>query len=75
MTNYQKRMTKFVWVGGMYGVCGAAAILYYELPNTAWLVLASTVCINYLLAAGFDAVYDSLNETLAAMVDRDRSQW
>lgn len=66
MTNYQKRMTRFVWAIRIYAVSGGLGIAI----NTGWLtsihvfVWWSTVTLLYCLAVGFDAVYDSLAEQL-----------
>lgn len=63
-TRYQHRISKLVWAANIYGVLGAFGIWYSSLPALAWLVLASTITVLYAVAAGFDAVFDSLNERI-----------
>ena len=60
MTQYQRRMTRFVWAGNIYGIAAPIGLWWYEAPGTSWFVFASTVTILYCLATGCDAVYDSL---------------
>ena len=64
MTNYQKRMTKLVWVGNVYLVGAPVALWYFSLPTVAWFVYVSTLLLLYCLAVGLDAVYDSLRERM-----------
>lgn len=67
MTNYQKRMDKFVFWTKTYSLAGVLAIFYcaaYSKENLfpAIAILASTEIVLVCLAIGFDAVYDSLRE-------------
>lgn len=62
MTNYQKRMTRFVSVVFIYSFGCPIAFAHYEIGGLAWVIYASTLTLYYGLAVGLDAVYDSLRE-------------
>lgn len=62
MTHYQTRITKLVWAGNIYSVVCPIALLYFGSSLIGWLVYFSTATINYCLAAGLDAVFDSVSE-------------
>lgn len=62
MTQYQRRMTKFVWTMNIYGVVCPIALWKTEASAISWLVYISTLTIMYGIAVGCDAVYDSLSE-------------
>ena len=57
-------MTKFVAAGGIYAIGFPLAIRYLEAPSEYYLLYFSTLVILFCLAAGLDAVYDSLREKL-----------
>ena len=61
-TPYQTRMTKFVVAGSIYAVGFPAAIKYFAAPKEYYFMYFSTLVVLYCLAAGLDAVYDSLKE-------------
>ncbi|MBX3628058.1 MAG: hypothetical protein KF892_23820 [Rhizobacter sp.] len=60
MTDYQKRMNRFVWIGNAYLLGCPVAIWYFQLGGLAWLIYASTGMIHFCLAVASDALYDSL---------------
>jgi hypothetical protein len=62
MTNYQKRMSRFIQVWGVYSVAGAGTLAYLNPGVLAWVVFVSTIVLLCCLAIGLDAVYDSLKE-------------
>jgi hypothetical protein len=64
LTNYQDRMSKLVWFANIYGVVAAIAIWFNQLGPLAWLIYFSALLIVWSVAAGFDAVFDSLNERI-----------
>ena len=61
-TPYQARMTKFVVAGGIYAVAFPVAIKYFSAPKEYYFMYFSTLIVLYCLAAGLDAVYDSLKK-------------
>lgn len=63
-SNYQKRMTKFVWISNIYGAICFCTLTYLKAPLTDWLVYLSAAVILYALAAGLDAVFDTLSERI-----------
>lgn len=62
MTNYQKRMTRFVVVSNAYSVIFIGLSLTGYLPSLEWIIWGTASLLLYALAIGFDAVYDSLKE-------------
>jgi len=62
MTQYQRRMTKFIWTMNIYVVVCPIALWKTEASAISWLVYISTLTILYCIAVGCDAVYDSLSE-------------
>ncbi len=62
MTHYQHRVTKLVWAGNIYSVVCPIALLYFGSTVVGWIVYASTMILHYSLAAGLDALFDSLSE-------------
>ena len=62
MTHYQTRITKLVWASNIYLIVCPLALLYLDSSQVGWLVYFSTATINYCLAAGLDAAFDSLIE-------------
>lgn len=71
-TPYQYRMNGFVVVGGLYLPVAIAAIELFSWPNFLYFFALSVACLMYVLAKGFDAVYDSLNERLPSAADEWR---
>ena len=66
MTQYQRRMTKFVWTMNIYAVVCPIALWQTGASAISWLVYISTLTIMYGIAVGCDAVYDSLSEQSVA---------
>jgi hypothetical protein len=66
MTPYQKRMSRFIWLGNAYIIAGCLALYFLNVGHIAWLILGSTLFLHFSLAIGLDAVYDSLRERLTA---------
>lgn len=62
MTRYQTRITKLVYAANAYLVLCPIALLYFDVSAIGWIVYFSTGTINYCIAAGCDAVFDSLSE-------------
>lgn len=62
LTRYQQRMRKFIFASVAYVVLFPAGMAYFSAPRPYWLIYLSTLILLYSLAAGFDAVYDSLGE-------------
>lgn len=62
MTHYQSRITKLVWASNIYLIGCPIALFYFGSTPVGWLIYFSTATINYCLAAGCDAVFDSLSE-------------
>lgn len=62
LTHYQTRITKLVWASNLYLVVCPIALLYFGSSHIGWLLYFSTATITYCLAAGLDAVFDSLSE-------------
>lgn len=64
MSNYQRRMKRFIAVVVVYVCASAIGVAHFDL-QVGWLIVFSTCAILYSLAVGFDAVYDSLQELLS----------
>jgi hypothetical protein len=64
MTHYQTRISKLVWASNIYLVACPIALVHYDSTSIGWLVYFSTATVNFCLAAGCDAVFDSLTERL-----------
>src|SRR5437762_6356935 len=64
MTRYQTRVTKLVWGSNAYLIVVPIALLYFGSPLLGWPIYFSTATINFCLAAGLDAVFDSLSERM-----------
>lgn len=64
-TPYQRRMTKIVWTGSIYGIVTPIILSWNNVASsTNLMVYSSTLFVFFCLAIGFDAIYDSLSEKL-----------
>lgn len=70
MTNYQRRMTSFTRIGGFTATCAVVFCIWKDIGPLGWLVLIVGGGLFFALAAGFDAVYDSLHERLDRVIDQ-----
>lgn len=69
-TEYQRRMTPFVWTMNAYSILGAVAIWYFDIGQPAVFIYFTMLALSKMLCHGFDAVHDSLRDMLNGSSDR-----
>ncbi|QCX50690.1 hypothetical protein [Ralstonia pseudosolanacearum] len=63
-------MTLFLGIGGLTAICAVAFCIWKDIGPLGGLVLIVGGGLFLAMAAGFDAVYDSLNEKLDSVIDQ-----
>lgn len=63
-------MKLFLRIGSLTAVCAVAFCIWKDIGPLGWLVLVVGAGLFLAMAAGFDAVHDSLNEKLDSAIEQ-----